>query len=152
MQSIFLMLIKLILIFCNDIDTSLYIFTKDGGDLKTRCYRLPKDTGTYSVLPISTFDTQGKITSAAYNAVTKELALGGYMDKKVFPFIWFFKKFIGNNFFEGSKVREALTTNVTSWQTEGIDYVSPDKMFLTCESTNQVAASLFSIKLNLVYP
>ena len=82
------------------IDTSLYIFTKDGGDLQTRCYQLPKDTGTYSVLPISTFNTQGKITSAAYNSVTKELALGGYMDKKIFPFIWFFKKFAKNNFFE----------------------------------------------------
>jgi hypothetical protein len=133
------------------IDSSLYIFTKDGGDLQTRCYKLPKDTGTYSVSPISTFNTQGKITSAAYNPVTKELALGGYMNRKVFPFIWFFKGYSGDNFFEGAAIRESLTTKSTPWQTEGIDYKSSGQLFLSCESTPEIGASLYSVKLNFDY-
>ncbi len=134
------------------IENHLYIFTKDGGDLQTRCYKLPKDTGTYSVSPISTFNTQGKITSAAYNPITKELALGGYMNKKVFPFIWFFKNYTGDNFFNGASLRRQLSNNNTVWQTEGLDYTGPNSMFLSCESSNQVAASLFSIALKLSYP
>ena len=65
----------------------LYIYAKDGGNLQTRCYKLPKDTGTYTVVPLETFNTAGKVTSAAFNPVTKELMLGGYMNKKIFPFI-----------------------------------------------------------------
>jgi hypothetical protein len=60
----------------------LYAFTKDRGDLKTRCYKLPKNPGTYAVSPESTFNVSGKITDAAYNSVTGELALLGYMNQK----------------------------------------------------------------------
>ena len=42
----------------------LYLFSKDRGDLQTRCYKLPKDTGTYSIAPIATFNTDGKVTDA----------------------------------------------------------------------------------------
>lgn len=133
------------------IDSSLYLFTKDGGDLQTRSYRLPKDTGTYSLTPIDTFNTSGKVTSAAYNPVTKELALGGYLNNKIFPFIWFFKNYSGDHFFNGAKIREALNSNNTPFQTEGLDYVAPNKMFLSCESTPQIPASLYGITLNLNY-
>lgn len=73
------------------------------------------------------------------------------MGKKIFPFIWFFKKFTGNNFFEVSKVKEVLTTKSTPWQTEGIDYISHTRMFLTCESTPEIPASLYTIHLQLDY-
>ena len=35
----------------------------------------------------------------------------------MFLFSWLIKNFSGNNFFEGSKVKEALNTNGTPWQT-----------------------------------
>lgn len=130
---------------------NLYIFSKDGGDLKTRCYRLPKDTGTYLVSPIDSFNTAGKITSASYNPVTKELALGGYMNKKIFPFIWFFKNFSGDKFFSGASLRCQINKSNTVWQTEGLDYTSANRMFLSCESAGQTGAGLYSVKLNLSY-
>ncbi len=134
------------------VDSNLYIFTKDGGDLKTRCYKLSKATGTYVVAPIDSFNTAGKVTSAAYNPVTKELALGGYLNNKIFPFIWFFKKYSGDHFFTGASLRQGLTRSNTPWQTEGLDYSGSNTMFLSCETSSQVPASLFRVKLNLIYP
>lgn len=133
------------------IDSNLYIFTKDGGDLQTRSYKIPKVPGTYALAVLDSFDTAGKVTSAAYNSSTKELALGGYLNNKIFPFIWFFKDYAANHFFSGAKVRQALNKNNTPWQTEGLDYVSADQMFLSCESTPAVPATLYHLKLQLVY-
>ena len=133
------------------IEDNLYIFTKDAGDFQTRCYQLPKTPGTYIVAPISSFNTAGKITSAAYNPVTKELALGGYEAKKMHPFIWFFKDYSSNHFFEGDNTKVSLSNDDTPWQTEGIDYTSANTMFLSCESTPGIAASLYSLVLNFRY-
>ena len=133
------------------IQDSLYLFSKDDGDFQTRCYQLSKIPGSYSISPISTFDTKGKITSAAFNPVTKELALGGYASEKKFPFIWFFKNYGTHNFFEGEKIQLPLTTNPDPWQTEGLDYETTNRMFLSCESTPNISASLYTVQLNLKY-
>lgn len=133
------------------IDSNLYVFTKDGGDLQTRSYKLSKTPGTYSVSVLDSFNISGKITSAAYNPLTQELALGGYLNHKIFPFIWFFKNYPADHFFNGAKLRQALNNNNTPWQTEGLDYIAPDRMLLSCESTAGVPATLYKIQLHLVY-
>ena len=133
------------------IEDNLYIFTKDEGDLQTRCYQLSKTPGTYAVAPISSFNAGGEITSAAYNPVTKELALGGYEPQKQHPFIWFYKDYTGNHFFEGDKTKVTLSGDNKQWQTEGIDYTSSNTMFLSCESTPDIAASLYSLTLHFTY-
>lgn len=123
----------------------LYIFTKDESDFRTRCYPLSKTPGTYAVLPISSFNSEGEITSAAYNPSTNELALGGYQSGKLHPFIWFFTDFAGDDFFEGKKNKILLSKDDKAWQTEGLAYISSQQLFLSCESTSDVAASLYKI-------
>jgi len=107
---------------------------------------LPKSPGTYAVSPVSNFDVGGKITDAAYNTVTGELALLGYMDQKANSFIWFFSKYEGDHFFADSSYRVTIGRSSDEWQTEGLAYVSPTRLLLSCETTPAHAASLYSIQ------
>ena len=56
------------------------MFSKDCIDFKTRCYKIPDQPGNSKVSPISSFDKEGKVTAAAFNPVTREIALLGYTD------------------------------------------------------------------------
>ena len=99
------------------------------------------------VSPISFFDTQGKLTAAAYNPVTKEIALLGYMNKKVNSFIWFLNGYPKDYFFGGNKVKIMIGTD-RDWQTEGLDYISANRLFMSCESSKSQAASLYYVQKN----
>ena len=125
---------------------NLYVFTKDRGDLKTRCYMLPRIPGTYAVSPVSGFDVSGRITDAAYNKTTGELALLGYMSQKDNSFIWFFSNYTGDHFFADSSRRVTIGRSPDEWQTEGLDYVSPGRLLLSCETTPAHTAALYSIQ------
>jgi hypothetical protein len=125
----------------------LYLFTKDGIDLKTRSYKISNQPGIYVVSPISSFDTKGKLTAAAYNPVTKEIALLGYMNKKEDSFIWFLNEYPKDNFFGGNKVKITIGTN-RDWQTEGLDYISGSRLFMSCETSKSQAASLYFVRKN----
>jgi hypothetical protein len=127
------------------IHDSLYIFTKDAGDLKTRCYKMPAVPGTYALSPFTTFDSQGKITAAAYNPDTKEVALLGYMNKKIQPFIWLLNGYTADNFFSGTAKRFNIG-NQSDWQTEGLDYITPRRFFMSCESSTSHAATLYYVQ------
>ncbi|AEW00490.1 hypothetical protein A4D02_24480 [Niastella koreensis] len=128
------------------VGNNLYVFTKDRGDLKTRCYMLPKNPGTYAVSPVSGFDVSGRITDAAYNKATGELALLGYMSQKDNSFIWFFSNYPGEHFFADSSLRITIGRSSDEWQTEGLDYVSPTRLLLSCETTPAHTAALYSIQ------
>ncbi|HWB23932.1 MAG TPA: hypothetical protein VG738_00565 [Chitinophagaceae bacterium] len=128
------------------IGDNLYIFSKDRGDFQTRCYKLPKAPGTYKVSPIATFNVDGKVTDATYNPVTKELALLGYMDKKLDSFIWFFNNYTEDNFFNGASKRYTIGNVKTDWQTEGLTYVNDKRLLLSCESSTSTAASLYFVQ------
>jgi len=124
----------------------LYAFTKDRGDNKTRCYMLPKSPGIYAVSPVAGFDVGGRITDAAYNKATGELALLGYTNQKDNSFIWFFNKYEGDHFFADSSYRVSIGRSGDEWQTEGLDYVSPTRLLLSCETTPAHTAALYYIQ------
>ena len=126
---------------------SLYIFTKDGIDFKTRCYKIPNQPGNYQVSPFSSFDTQGKVTAAAFNPVTKEIALLGYANKKLESFIWFLDGYHDDEFFGGKAVRITIGTE-KDWQTEGLDYISSTRLFMSCETSKAQVASLYFVQKN----
>lgn len=128
------------------IDRQIYLFTKDGVDLKTRCYKLPVIPGNYSVLPYSTFNSQGKITAAAFNPATKEIILLGYMNKKIQSFIWLLNGYSSDQFFSGTTQRLNIG-NQQDWQTEGIDFITNKELFVSCESSTHHVASLYQIVL-----
>ena len=124
----------------------LYLFSKNRGDLQTRCYKMPKDTGTYSLTPIATFNSNGKITDATYNPTTKELALLGYMNQKKASFIWFFNDYNGDDFFSGTAKRYTIGDVNKDWQTEGLAYITGKRLMLSCETSTSHPASLYFVE------
>jgi len=126
------------------IDQQIYIFTKDGGDFKTRCYKLSKIQGNYSVAPYSTFESQGKITAAAFAPATKEIVLLGYMNQKIQSFMWLLNRYSSDQFFTGTTQRFNIG-NQQDWQTEGIDFITNNELMMSCEGSTNHMASLYQI-------
>ncbi|MDR3681453.1 MAG: T9SS type A sorting domain-containing protein [Flavipsychrobacter sp.] len=125
------------------IKDSLYLFSKDRGDLSTRVYKLPKIPGTYAVSPITSYHVDGLITGADYNAATQEIMLIGYMSGHVNSFMWFLDDFKGDQFFSGDKRRVEIG-NGQEWQTEGVTYITPNRFFISNETAGNIDASLFT--------
>ena len=124
------------------IKDSLYIFTKDRGDMQTRVYKMPKIPGTYNLSPYTGFNVNGLITGADYNPNTNEIILIGYLSGHTYSFLWFLNDFKGDMFFSGNKRRIEIS-NGKEWQTEGVCFISNNRFFISCESTDSIDASLF---------
>ena len=125
----------------------LYVFSKDGIDFRTRCYKIPDQPGSYKVSPISSFDTQGKLTAATFNPVTREIALLGYTNKKLESFIWFLDDYHRDEFFGGKTGRYVIGAG-KDWQTEGLAYISSNRFFMSCETSKSQVASLYFVQKN----
>ena len=121
---------------------SLYIFTKDRGDLSTRSYKMPKTPGTYALTPYTTYNVDGLITGADYNAATKEVVLVGYLSDHTHPFLWYLNDYEGDMYFSGNKRRIEIGGN-SEWQTEGVAWVSASRYFISCETRGDTVASLY---------
>jgi hypothetical protein len=129
------------------IKDSLYIFSKDRGDLKTRVYRLPKTPGTYTVSPYTNYNVNGKITGADYNPTTNEVILVGYLSGDKSSFVWLLTDFQGTDFFSGNKRRLELGNTNTAWQTEGIAFyneTSTHRIFISCETKSTIPSGIYA--------
>ncbi|MBS1778819.1 MAG: T9SS C-terminal target domain-containing protein [Bacteroidetes bacterium] len=133
------------------IKDSLYIFTKDRGDMQTRVYKLPKTPGTYIVSPYTSYDVKGLITGADYNSKTHEVVLIGYLSSHKNSFIYYLDDFKGDMFFSGNKRRIEIGNATNDWQTEGITYDTASQLLLSCESS-YVPASLFVTDKRSIFP
>lgn len=125
------------------IQDSLYVFTKDRGDLSTRVYKMPKIPGTYVLNPYTSYNVNGLITGVDYDAAKKEIILVGYMSGHTNSFLWYLNDFQGDLFFSGNKRRIEIG-NGTEWQTEGITYISNDRFLISCETAGSIKASLYT--------
>ena len=125
------------------IDDSLYIFTKDRGDYKSRVYRLPKTPGRYAVSPVDSFAAGGLVTGAAYNPATKNVLLVGYLLDKTHSFLWQLSNFQNHHFFSGNKRRIEIGGGGT-WQTEGVAFISDDRFWVSCEATSPNPSALYT--------
>ncbi len=114
------------------IGDSLYLFSKNRGDNKTKLYRLPKQEGNYKADLIDSFDVRGLITGADYNKTTKEVTLLGYTNKTWLPFLWLLYDYEDNDLFSGNKRRIDML-NIPATQTEGIAYVDGRNCIITSE-------------------
>ena len=124
------------------LNDSIYLFTKDRGDYKTRVYKLPKLTGTYSVAPYTSFSVNGLITGASYNKLKKEIVLIGYQNNHAASFLCYLNDFSSNQFFNGNKRRIEIG-NASDWQTEGICWVDAATLFISNETSSAQVASLY---------
>ncbi len=109
---------------------SLYLFTKNWIDGKTRVYAVPKLAGKYSLEVKAEFPVDGLITAADYSTENGMLSLLGYKD--YMPFIWVFRDFNQNNFFDGEKFRLDLE-NIYGAQTEGLCFNATGDLLISCE-------------------
>ncbi len=126
---------------------SLYLFSKDRGDLQTRVYAVSKTPGTYRLSPYTSYNVNGEITGADFNPATREAVLIGYMGSKLNSFIWILDDFQDQMFFSGNKRRIEIGNNSLEWQTEGICFIDPTRVFISCESTPDIGSSLYSLDL-----
>lgn len=121
---------------------SLYIFTKNWANEHTRLYAMPKSPGTYSISPVSEFNTDGLVTGADILDGGSELVLCGYKDYN--PFIWLLFDFQETAFFNGNKRRINFSGNFGT-QTEGISYTFGRNVYISSEKTAIGPARLFRI-------
>ncbi|MDP4845434.1 MAG: T9SS type A sorting domain-containing protein [Salibacteraceae bacterium] len=122
---------------------SLFIFTKNRANARTKVYHLPKDTGSYAVNPVEEYNVDGLITGAAYDSASGTIALIGYQQSHYNGFIWYLYDYQGTQFFSGNKRRVDIGNGTTDWQTEGIAYADSSKIFVSNENS-YIVATLFS--------
>lgn len=111
---------------------SLYLFTKNWGNRKTRCYALPKTPGDYRVSPKKHFNAKGLITGAALSPNNKQLVLTGYQDYVAFA--WLFTDFAEADFFRGQRLNIDFPELVFV-QTEGVCFVNDNDVIISCENS-----------------
>jgi hypothetical protein len=104
-------------------DDSLFLFTKDWIDGYTHVYALPAVSGDHVALRRTTFDVQGLVTDAAFDAATGRLSLLGHDESSTVPFLWVLSAFGGHGFFSGDKVRHPI--EVGALQAEALAWTGP---------------------------
>jgi len=119
---------------------SLYIFTKNWANEQTRLYAMPKNPGTYEILPNDQFNVDGLITGADILEDGSEVVLCGY--KNYSPFIWLLFDFEGSGFFNGNK-RRINFAGMLGTQTEGVSYTFSRNVYVSAEKTSIAPARLF---------
>jgi len=121
---------------------SLYLFSKNWENYKTRVYALPKTPGEYAASLIDSFNVSGLITSADYNSKHKEVVLLGYTNKSWVPFTWILFDFKDHRFFSGNKRRIDMP-NIMTTQTESFVFVDGKKAVLSSEKTSLGSQSAY---------
>jgi hypothetical protein len=114
---------------------SLFLFSKDWIDNKTRSYKLPKLPGTYTATKIGELNVQGLITGAEIIADKRVIVLTGY-SAAVAPFIYLLYDFTGNHFFDANKRKATLNQSFT--QVEGICSVTDKKFYISNERFDKI--------------
>lgn len=121
---------------------SLYLFSKNFKDEKTRLYSLPKFPGEYVIPPKAEFNVKGSITDAAINKQSDILSITGYnFNHGTFsPFIWVFWDYENQDFFMGKNQRVNLPVQL---QIEGITHFKENLFFVSSEAESGGKGKLF---------
>lgn len=114
---------------------SLYLFSKDWTDNKTRLYKLPNKAGSFTAEKTGELDVKGLITGAEILVDQRVIVLTGY-NNTLSPFIYMLYDFSGNNFFGANKRKVGLSQSFT--QVEGICAQSPTRFFISNEKYSQL--------------
>lgn len=115
------------------LNDSLFVFTKNWVDLKTRLYVFPANPGTYTVWPSDSIFANGWVTGVDINPLTREVLLIGYRYFKPFYIKLFLnadglinkqsiqrKTFVASNY---------LQTEGIAWENGNV-YVTSERLFL----------------------
>ncbi len=114
---------------------SLYLFSKDWIDNKTRLYKLSKVQGTHTAENIGELNVHGLITGATVVPGKKVIVLTGY-STLLQPFIYLLYDFSGDRFFDADKRKIAIRQSFL--QVEAICPVTDTKFYISNERFNKV--------------
>ena len=123
---------------------SLYLFTKNWVNLKTRMYVIPAKEGDYKAMPRYDFNADGLITGADINPAGNQLVLVGY--KNYESFLWIFSDFENDNFLLAENRLRVNFPDLIFVQTEGVAYLNNSDIVFSCEES-AVPPSVFIVNL-----
>jgi hypothetical protein len=114
---------------------SLYIFSKNWTNLRTKIYSIPKTPGTYAARLQDNMYVDGLITGADFNPIDSVVVLCGY-NRLLQPFVWLLWDFKGLNFFSGNKRK--ISFNLPLHQMEGIAFKEKNEYWVSNETFTQL--------------
>jgi hypothetical protein len=129
------------------VNDTLYLFTKQWGDLQTKLYMLPTWKNTDTAILIDSFNVACLITDASIDTSGKIILLG--YDTNGQSYTWMLSSYVGNKFFSGHKRKINLGLSVG--QAEGI-LLEDNNALITCERFSIFPPSLFRLQLNDLWP
>lgn len=125
---------------------SIYLFSKNRQDGKSKLYSLPNKPGTYVASLLDEFDVRGLITGADIQPYSAAVVLTGYTQNSYMPFIWLLFDYHENSFFSGNKRRIELVNLVTT-QVEGVSYTSNKNLMISAEKSPTFSARVFRLNI-----
>ncbi|MBL4643883.1 MAG: T9SS type A sorting domain-containing protein, partial [Flavobacteriaceae bacterium] len=118
-------------------NNELIIFSKNWASSEVKAYSIPKTIGNHSAKNIGSYNSEGLITGATYNAEDNSFLLCGY-NKVGNPLLLYLKDIDIKNPFNGVIERTDISNSVgLASQVEGITHISGKKYFLSRERVNQ---------------
>jgi hypothetical protein len=139
-------------------EDSLFLFSKNWVDLKTKCYALPNYwTDTLNATLSSQFDVDGLITDACKDTMNDRIYLLGYKNNGnnfYTSFIWCLWDHASNFIFSGNKRRIEIGNVLTVSQTEGIALSDNGTAYVSAEKVINIItipAKLFSLNFSAYF-
>ena len=130
------------------IGDSLYLFSKNHGNLKSNLYSLPKHPGKYEATHLGEIDVKGLITGADYrkSGQDEDLVLVGYTDRVHghTPFVMFYKAFDRLDF-AGSPVQRFRMEGQS--QVESILFYGPSEVLVASEGKKKEDRNVYLLSL-----
>lgn len=112
---------------------SIFLFTKNWVDNKTKIYTLPTDSGEYVLSPLDSFNVNGLITGADISPDKSRIVLSGYHSYR--PFFWIFWDYQQSDILSGNKRRIDFPIDFMGYQTEGICFVNNNYFCISNEKS-----------------
>ncbi|MCY1635043.1 hypothetical protein [Marinifilum sp. D737] len=116
---------------------SLYFFTKNWENHKTRMYVMEKSVKHHDLSPKAEFDTDFMVTGADISRDGKIVALIGYKNYRTYMILFF--NFLDSDFFGGKYLRLDLSS-LGGAQTEGVVFTDDNELLINTEATKQAQA------------
>jgi len=126
---------------------SLYIFTKNWGNMWTNIYALPKTPGNYALPRIDSINVEGLVTGGSFNASSNSIMLSCYTF--TYPFIVEISNLTSSNFSSASIDRTQISlTSGYSYQLEGIAPITDNNFYISTEESFSGASGLFRLNID----
>jgi hypothetical protein len=121
---------------------SLYIFSKNWANQRTKVYVLPKTPGTFTAHLKTEMFAGGLITSADFNEQDSVIMLTAYT-KLLQPYIWLLWDFRESEVLSGNRRR--INLNLPLHQVEGVAWKGGHEYWISNEALGNLEAALHSI-------